>query len=59
MSSSESGCAIAVIVILYLAVMFVSISFVKYKYYTEKYIEEYLSQCVKINEETIQCPIPK
>lgn len=58
MESDKIWAIILLLVITTLA-MFVCVSFVKYKQETERQILEYFSQCVKINEEKIQCPIPK
>ena len=56
---SDRKWAIGMMFVSFALAMFFAISLVKYKYYTEKYIEEYFSQCIKISEEKIQCPMPK
>lgn len=56
---SENKCASIIIVVMAIMLIFASVTLVKYKLGMEEALEDFFGTCVKIDNKTIQCPIPK
>lgn len=57
--NSDDKYALAAFVFLLVLLFLLAFGVIRYKFTMEEVLEDYFRQCVKINEETIQCPIPK
>lgn len=56
---SENNCASIIIIVMAIMLIFASVTLVKYKRGMEEALVDFFSTCVKIDDKTIQCPIPK
>lgn len=57
--NSDDKYIIAAFVFLLVLLLLLAFGIIRYKTDMDAALKDYFSQCVKINEETIQCPFPK
>lgn len=57
--NSDDKYAVATVVFLLVLMLLLAFGIIRYKLGMDAALKDYFSQCVKINEETIQCPFPK
>lgn len=57
--NSDDKYALAAFVFLLVILLLLAFGTIRYKTGMDAALKDYFSRCVKINEETIQCPFPK
>lgn len=56
---NDAKWAFGAFIVMFIIALFLAIGAIKFKLGMEDVLEDFFRSCHKINEETIQCPIPK